>query len=101
MTFPLWTAGVSQIASGQCDVVVAGGVDFMSDVPIRLSRGFRKALLDANKVSPQESLSQAYSDLNDLTSINASPYLLSYASSDNLKSVHLNFYRMHDDFMST
>ena len=31
-------------------MVVAGGVDFMSDVPIRLSRGMRKALLDANKV---------------------------------------------------
>lgn len=43
--------GVSQIASGHCDVVVAGGVDFMSDVPIRVSRGFRKALLDANSVS--------------------------------------------------
>ena len=43
-------SGVCQIASGQCDVVVAGGVDFMSDVPIRLSRGFRKTLLDVNKV---------------------------------------------------
>lgn len=32
-------------------MVVVGGVDFMSDVPIRLSRGFRKALIDANKVS--------------------------------------------------
>ena len=42
--------GASQIASGQSDVVVAGGVDFMSDVPIRVSRGFRKALLDFNKV---------------------------------------------------
>lgn len=42
--------GVNQIASGQADVVVAGGVDFMSDVPIRVSRGFRKALLDFNKV---------------------------------------------------
>lgn len=45
-----FSAGVCQIAAGQCDVVVAGGVDFMSDVPIRLSRGFRKALIDANKV---------------------------------------------------
>ncbi len=42
--------GVSQIASGQSDVVVAGGVDFMSDVPIRLSRGLRKSLLAMNKV---------------------------------------------------
>lgn len=31
-------------------MVVAGGVDFMSDVPIRLSRGLRKSLLAMNKV---------------------------------------------------
>ena len=42
--------GFCQIATGHSDVVVAGGVEFMSDVPIRLSRGMRKALLDANKV---------------------------------------------------
>lgn len=43
------TTGVCQIAAGMSDVVVAGGVDFMSDVPIRLSRGMRKTLLDFNK----------------------------------------------------
>ena len=43
--------GVCQIASGQTDVGIAVGVDFMSDVPIRLSRGLRKALLSLNKVS--------------------------------------------------
>ena len=42
---------MNQIASGQSDVVVAGGVDFMSDVPIRVSRGFRKSLLEFNKVN--------------------------------------------------
>ena len=47
-------AGASQIASGQSDVVVAGGVDFMSDVPIRLSRGLRKSLLAMNKVCAVE-----------------------------------------------
>ncbi|CAI8048216.1 Trifunctional enzyme subunit beta, mitochondrial [Geodia barretti] len=43
------TTGACQIAAGQSDVVVAGGVDTMSDVPIRLSRGMRKSLLAANK----------------------------------------------------
>ena len=42
-------AAVNQIAAGQSDTVVAGGVDFMSDVPIRLSRGLRKMLLTMNK----------------------------------------------------
>lgn len=50
----LWLRGggaaYNQIAAGQNDVVVAGGVDFMSDVPIRVSRKFRKALLAFNKV---------------------------------------------------
>ena len=58
--------GVCQIASGQSDVVIAGGVDFMSDVPIRLSRGLRKTLLSLNKVSvyPQDTISTFLSVLS-------------------------------------
>ena len=41
---------MNHILSGQCDTVVVGGVDFMSDVPIRVSRGMRKTLLELNKV---------------------------------------------------
>lgn len=37
------------IASGQCDAVVAGGVEFMSDVPIRHSRKMRKIMLASQK----------------------------------------------------
>uniref|UniRef100_G3T1P4 Trifunctional enzyme subunit beta, mitochondrial n=1 Tax=Loxodonta africana TaxID=9785 RepID=G3T1P4_LOXAF len=43
------TTGVGLIASGQCDVVVAGGVELMSDIPIRHSRKMRKMMLDLNK----------------------------------------------------
>ncbi|OCT81496.1 trifunctional enzyme subunit beta, mitochondrial [Xenopus laevis] len=43
------TTGVGLIASGQCDVIVAGGVEFMSDVPIRHSRKMRKTMLSLNK----------------------------------------------------
>ncbi|XP_053565456.1 trifunctional enzyme subunit beta, mitochondrial [Bombina bombina] len=43
------TTAVGLIASGQCDIVVAGGVEFMSDVPIRHSRKMRKAMLSLNK----------------------------------------------------
>ncbi|XP_030054500.1 trifunctional enzyme subunit beta, mitochondrial [Microcaecilia unicolor] len=43
------TSAVGLIASGQCDVVVAGGVEFMSDVPIRHSRKMRKAMLTLNR----------------------------------------------------
>lgn len=37
------------IAAGQCDVVVAGGVELMSDVPIRHSRKMRKTMLTLNR----------------------------------------------------
>lgn len=42
-------SGVGLIAAGAYDVVVAGGVEFMSDVPIRLNRKMRSLLLKANK----------------------------------------------------
>uniref|UniRef100_A0A8I3Q5Q9 Trifunctional enzyme subunit beta, mitochondrial n=1 Tax=Canis lupus familiaris TaxID=9615 RepID=A0A8I3Q5Q9_CANLF len=41
--------GVGLIASGQCDVVVAGGVELMSDVPIVIQEEIRKMMLDLNK----------------------------------------------------
>ncbi|CAF2074986.1 unnamed protein product [Rotaria magnacalcarata] len=43
------------IATGQNDIIIAGGVDFMSDVPIRYPRSMRKLLLSLNraKSTPQ------------------------------------------------
>ncbi|XP_034515682.1 trifunctional enzyme subunit beta, mitochondrial isoform X2 [Ailuropoda melanoleuca] len=43
------TTGIGLIASGQSDVIVAGGVELMSDVPIRHSRKMRKMMLELNK----------------------------------------------------
>lgn len=43
------STGVGLIASGTYDVIVAGGVEFMSDVPIRHSRKMRQVMLKANK----------------------------------------------------
>lgn len=43
------TSGIGLIASGAYDVVVAGGVETMSDVPIRLHRKLRAILLKLNK----------------------------------------------------
>ena len=37
------------IGSGQYNAIVVGGVDFMSDVPIRLNRKMRQGLLNLNK----------------------------------------------------
>lgn len=41
--------GIGYINSGVYDVCVAGGVEFMSDVPIRHSRKMRSIMLKANK----------------------------------------------------
>jgi acetyl-CoA acetyltransferase family protein len=41
--------GASYIMSGQADVVLAGGVETMSDVPIRFSRGLRQRMLASRK----------------------------------------------------
>lgn len=41
--------GVGLLASGQSDVVIAGGVELMSDVPIRHSRKMRKIMLGLSR----------------------------------------------------
>lgn len=43
------TSGIGQILSGQSEVVIAGGVETMSDVPIRFNKQVRKHLLTMNK----------------------------------------------------
>lgn len=43
------TTGMGLIACGVFDTVVAGGVEFMSDIPIRHSRRMRSLMLQANK----------------------------------------------------
>lgn len=46
------------IAAGAYDVIVAGGVEFMSDVPIRHSRKMRSLLLRLNRAkTPAQRLS--------------------------------------------
>ena len=45
------TSCMGLLYSGVCDNAVAGGIEFMSDVPIRLNRDLRKKLLTLNRVS--------------------------------------------------
>ena len=52
------TTGIGLLATNTYDVIVAGGVEFMSDVPIRHSRKMRSLLLRANKAkTPLQKLS--------------------------------------------
>ncbi|XP_033327192.2 mitochondrial trifunctional protein beta subunit [Megalopta genalis] len=43
------TTGMGLIACGVYDVIIAGGVEFMSDIPIRHNRRMRSLMLQANK----------------------------------------------------
>jgi acetyl-CoA acyltransferase len=43
------TAGAEKIMTGQADVILAGGCETFSDVPIRFSKPIRQRLLQANK----------------------------------------------------
>ncbi|XP_068609702.1 trifunctional enzyme subunit beta, mitochondrial [Brachionichthys hirsutus] len=66
------TSAVGLIAAGQCDAVVAGGLEFMSDVPIRHSRKMRKAMLSLNKA---KTLGQKLSLIGGLRPAHFSPEL--------------------------
>jgi acetyl-CoA acyltransferase len=44
------TSGVEKIISGNADIVVVGGVDTLSDAPIRFSKPIRSRLLQAQKI---------------------------------------------------
>uniref|UniRef100_A0AAX7V223 Trifunctional enzyme subunit beta, mitochondrial n=1 Tax=Astatotilapia calliptera TaxID=8154 RepID=A0AAX7V223_ASTCA len=63
---------VGLIAAGQCDAVVAGGVEFMSDVPIRHSRKMRKTMLSLNKA---KTLGQRLSLIGSIRLAHLSPEL--------------------------
>jgi acetyl-CoA acetyltransferase family protein len=43
------TTGADLIASGQADIVVAGGTESMSDIPIKFRKRFRQRLIESQK----------------------------------------------------
>lgn len=45
------TSGAEKIISGQADIIIAGGAETFSDVPIRYSKNIRKRLLQFPKAS--------------------------------------------------
>lgn len=71
----VYFVAVGLIASGQCDSVVAGGVEFMSDVPIRHSRKMRKTMLSLNKA---KSIGARLSLLGSIRLSHLAPEVLHY-----------------------
>lgn len=71
------TTGVGLIATGTYDIIVAGGVEFMSDVPIRHSRKMRSLMLRANKA---KSLGQKLSLLSSFRPDFLAPEVIIFCS---------------------
>lgn len=86
------SAAVGLIAAGQCDAVVAGGVEFMSDVPIRHSRKMRKTMLSLNKA---KTLGQKLSLIGSLRLAHLTPEVRSPLKSPALRSVLVLDSRRH------
>lgn len=64
------TTGMGFIACGVYDVIIAGGVEFMSDIPIRHSRHMRSLMLQANKA---KTIGQKLSLLGSITPAHFQP----------------------------
>lgn len=64
------TTGMGLIACGAYDVIVAGGVEFMSDLPIRHSRPMRNLMVKASRA---KSLPQTLSLLANIRPSHFSP----------------------------
>ncbi|VDP16309.1 unnamed protein product, partial [Soboliphyme baturini] len=60
------TTCMEMVRSGHCSITVAGGVDTMSDVPIRIGRKLRRHLLDYNKSKSTDKVKNLIQLLNPL-----------------------------------
>ena len=70
--------GIGMIAAGQVDVVVAGGVEFMSDVPIRHSRKMRRLMLTMNKAKSMPAKLSLISQMLTPSALSPEVILLEY-----------------------
>ena len=65
--------GAEKILSGQAEVVIAGGVETFSDVPIRFSRKVRQKLIGAPKAMKKGPIPGAMSILKGLSAKDLAP----------------------------
>jgi len=77
------TTGMGLLASGFCDSIVAGGVEFMSDVPIRHSRKMRQLMLSLNKAkTPAARLSIVGNMLNPKNMVPELPAVAEFSTNE-------------------
>lgn len=86
------TQAVGLIAAGQCDAVIAGGVEFMSDVPIRHSRKMRKLMLTMNKAKTPQARLQLVSQMISPAAL--TPEVIGLIKNKNIHSLKLRILQM-------
>jgi acetyl-CoA acyltransferase len=79
------TSGIGLLTSGYCDAVIAGGVEFMSDVPIRHSRKMRKLMLMLNKAkTPLQKLPLIWKMLSPQAWVPELPAVAEFSTSETM-----------------
>lgn len=78
------TTGIGLIASGTYDVVLAGGVEFMSDVPIRHSRKMRALMLKANKAKTPVQMLQLLASIRPSFLVPELPAVAEFSSGETM-----------------
>jgi len=78
------TNAADLIRTGQADIILAGGTETMSDIPIKLSKNFRQKLLEARKFKKPTDFLSFLTDLSLKDLIPELPAIAEYATGDTM-----------------
>lgn len=78
------TNGADQIALGYADIILAGGVETISDVPIQYGKSFRDALFRASKARTLADRAKAFRDVDPRDILPVAPAIAEYSSGETM-----------------
>ncbi|HKJ34012.1 MAG TPA: acetyl-CoA C-acyltransferase [Balneolales bacterium] len=78
------TSGIEQIKNGQAEIIIAGGTETMSDVPIRFRKNFRRKLLEAQKYKSVSDYLNLFSGLHPSDLLPEAPSISEYSTGETM-----------------
>jgi len=78
------TSGIEQIKNGQAEIVIAGGTETMSDVPIRFRKNFRRKLLEAQKYRSPADYLKFFKGLHPSDLLPEAPSISEYSTGETM-----------------
>jgi acetyl-CoA acetyltransferase family protein len=78
------TNAADQIALGRADVILAGGVETISDVPIQYGKSFRDALFKASKARSLQDRALAFRDVDPKDILPQAPAIAEFSSGETM-----------------